>query len=116
MHAGTKVADTMTAQSHSLGEAHPVIIGPVITSFQAIQGQDSLWTFSGHVSDSNQGAITVTLGGLPSTQGQTVTVQSNGNFSITIQLQPGENGIATAQATDSLALQSNVAMALVSQN
>jgi hypothetical protein len=93
-------------------------LGPTITSFVAVPGQNHVWTFAGTVVDTapNHGQIVIALGGLPSLQGQTVTANSDGTFSITIQLQPGENGIATAQATDALGLTSEVAMAVVNGN
>jgi hypothetical protein len=113
VHSGARAIQAAAMQGTSVGEDFG---GPIITSFQAVQGPNNLWTFSGQVSDPNPGPITVTLGGLPGLQGQTVGVQPNGSFSITIQLRPGVSGIATAQATDSLAIESNVAMALVDPN
>jgi hypothetical protein len=92
---------------------------PAITSFLATEGPGHLWSFSGTVTDgnTNPNPIVVTLGGLPSIQGKTTTVDpTSGAFSITIQLQIGENGTATAQATDALGAVSNLAMALVQGN
>lgn len=74
----------------------------VITAFQATEGQNNLWTFSGTVTDSAQGhgTITVHFGGLPQLIGQTTTVQGNGSFSLTIQVPPNTYDVASAVATD----------------
>ena len=45
----------------------------------------------------------VGLGGLPSVQGCTVQVQANGWFSVTVRLQAGESGTATAVSASSSA-------------
>jgi hypothetical protein len=88
---------------------------PVITGFQANRGSGNCWTFSGTVIDQNPAGLTVTFGGLPSLQGQVATTNASGYFSLTVQLQPGECGMATAQTTDWAGLQSNVATASVVQ-
>jgi hypothetical protein len=73
---------------------------PVITNFAAIEGSGRIWTFQGQVTDENAKGLTVNLGGLPSLQNTTATVDSSGWFVLTVQLQPNENGTATAQTTD----------------
>lgn len=86
---------------------------PVISNFTAAEGPNHMWTFSGNVQDESATALVVTLGGIPSLQGQTVTVDSQGHFSLTLCLQPGESGTATAVTTDWWGLESNEALAIV---
>jgi hypothetical protein len=86
---------------------------PQITSFSASPGFGNVWVFSGTVVDESAQGLIVALGGLPSLNGKTATVASNGNFSLSVQLQPGEDGVATAQTADWWGLQSNVAQVLV---
>jgi hypothetical protein len=87
---------------------------PVISNFQASQSSGNYWTFTGQVSDDQSvTGLVVTLGGLPSLKGVTATVNSNGWFSITIKLQPGEDGTATAQTTDWWGKVSNTAWTIV---
>ena len=59
--------------------------------------------------------MTVTFGGLPTLVGTTVNTAADGSFTLTIKLQDGENGTATAQTTDVWGQASNVAMACVHQ-
>jgi hypothetical protein len=95
---------------HDQGQA-----GPVISNFTATEGYNNIWTFSGMVTDGTSSAagLTVTFGGLNSLNGKTATVGSNGVFTLTVQLQPGEGGYATAQTTDSSGFNSNLAQVLV---
>ncbi len=89
---------------------------PTIGNFQAVEGTNRVWTFSGTVTDGEgAGGLTVTFGGLPTLNGKTVNTAADGTFSLTIQLQVGENGTATAQTTDAWGQASNVAMANVHQ-
>jgi hypothetical protein len=81
---------------------------PVISGFQATHS-GNYWTFSGTVIDQNPAGLTVTFGGLPSLQGRVATTNGSGSFSLTVQLQPGEGGTATAQTTDWAGQQSNLA-------
>jgi hypothetical protein len=95
----------------NLASAQVASSPPTITNFTAIHQYGTIWTFAGQVTDpSGAGQLTVTLGGLPSLNNVTATVQDNGWFSVTVQLANGENGTATAQTTDWWGLQSNVAM------
>lgn len=86
---------------------------PVITSFNAVQGSGGYWTFSGTVTDDTPAGATVTFAGLPELAGKKITVNADGTFSYTVQLQPGESGMVTAQATDVWGQTSNVARDLV---
>jgi hypothetical protein len=88
---------------------------PQITNFTATEGQMRMWTFSGTVEAQYAPGLVVTFGGLASLQNQTATVGADGSFSLTIQLQPGETGYATAQVTDWWGLQSQIMEAWVSQ-
>jgi hypothetical protein len=73
-----------------------------------------MWTFSGQVTDDQSvGGLVVTLGGLPSLQGVTVTTNSQGGFSYTCQLGANESGTATAQTQDIWGVLSNVAWTVV---
>ena len=84
-------------------------MAPSITSFMAQRQLGNVWVFSGHVMDEYPAGLTVRLGGMPSLNGVTVVTDANGDFSVTLQLQDGEGGTATAQTTDWWGLDSNVA-------
>jgi hypothetical protein len=87
---------------------------PVISNFTASHFAGSMCTFSGQVTDDQSVAgLTVTLGGIPSLKGVTVTTNSQGWFTYTCQLQAGESGTATAQTQDIWGLLSNVAWTIV---
>lgn len=87
---------------------------PVILNFQAIDQQiNNFWTFRGQVMDEAAPGLTVTLGGLASLSGQTVTVDFDGWFSLTVQLQAGETGFASAIVTDWLNQTSSAVFAFV---
>jgi hypothetical protein len=92
---------------------------PQIDSFKAIEGPNHMWTFTGHVVDPSPQDLVIYLGGQPvSLSGKTINnVDSNGNFSIAIQLNgtTTDNGMAMAQAVDAWGLTSNFAMASVCQ-
>jgi hypothetical protein len=83
---------------------------PVISNFTASQLGGGYWTFQGQVTDDQSVAgLVVTLGGLPSLNGVTATVNSQGWFSVTVKLKPGESGTATAQTADLWGMPSNTA-------
>lgn len=86
---------------------------PVITNFRAIQGPDNFWTFTGHVNDESPADLIVRFGGVAGLAGLTATVGSNGDFSLTVELMPGQVGTVTAQTTDWWGLDSNVATAVL---
>jgi hypothetical protein len=90
--------------------------GPVITEFHASEGEGGWWTFSGVVVADNPWGLTVRFGGLSSLQGQTTDVQGDGTFQLTIRLQNGEEGLATAQTTDWQGRDSNLAQDYVHQS
>ncbi len=84
-----------------------------LVNFQAIEEPGNVWTFQGQVIGQNVAGLTVLFGGLPSLQGMSAVVEEDGWFHLTIQLQQGESGTATAQATDGWWLYSNIAQAVV---
>jgi hypothetical protein len=86
---------------------------PVINTFTAVPNPDGTWTFSGHLTDAAPQGETVMLGGLRSLAGTAATVNSTGDFSVTIALQTGDMGTATAQMTDWWGQPSNQAQFVV---
>lgn len=73
---------------------------PTILDFTCVPEIGNMWTFSGRVADEHAAGMTVSFGGLPSLLGKTATVNADGTFSFTIELQPGEEGTATAWTCD----------------
>ncbi len=87
---------------------------PTICEFSATRMNDTVWSFQGRVTDEDPEGLTVYLGGLASLNGVTATVQADGTFSVTCNLQPDETGSATAMTYDWFGQESNEALALVS--
>jgi len=73
---------------------------PTITNFTGMANLSNIWVFSGTVNAPSPAGLVITFGGLPSLAGKTAVVQADGTFQLTVQLQPGESGTATAQTTD----------------
>jgi streptogramin lyase len=100
-----------TTDAHGLVSNTATIVltanAPVITNFAATAEGSNIWTFSGTVTDQTPAGMVVTFGGLPSLVGQTAIVQANGTFELTVSLQAGEEGTATAQTIDAWGLVSN---------
>ncbi len=86
---------------------------PIIQGFTATENSNNYWTFSGWVSDESAPGLIVQFGGLPSVTGKTAVVGTDGTFSLTVQLQPGEAGDVTAQVTDWWGLMSVLVSAVV---
>src|SRR6516165_4377065 len=86
------------------------VAAPQVISFIATQTGAQTWVFSGTVSSPDLLSTTVQLGGLPSLNGVSCGVRPDGTFSVTVTLQSGECGAASAQATEGL---SGLASALV---
>jgi hypothetical protein len=82
---------------------------PAITNFSAVENPDGSWTFSGYVTDAAPQGEVVNFGGLNSLQNKTARANSFGYFTLTVTLQPGEQGTATALATDWWGQASNLA-------
>lgn len=88
------------------------MIGPEIVDFYASEGEGGWWTFTGRVETYSPGGLIVSLGGLDSLRQQSVEVNEDGTFSITVQLRRTpvcEEGIATARTSDWDGQASNVA-------
>jgi hypothetical protein len=110
----TAVASNQTTNSTGTATRTLNDGAPSISNFTASQLGGGYWTFQGQVSDDQTVAgLVVKLGGLPSLKGVTATVNSQGWFSVTVQLQNGESGTATAQTTDCWGLTSNIAWTTV---
>jgi hypothetical protein len=101
------------------GTPPPATSPPTITNFTAIEGTNNTWTISGQVNTGNLQGTTVQLGGLQglgNNQGTvTVTVNDQGWFSVTVILGSGDDGTATAVATDGSGAVSGMAKTLVRQ-
>ena len=106
---GTVSAATTDGQSNV---AQVTLTDPAatITSFGWIEYPNNMFVFSGHVNGGYSGEV-VSFGGLKSLQGQTTTVDANGNFSLVVRLDGtmADYGTATAQAVDAWGVQSNLA-------
>lgn len=86
---------------------------PRIIEFIGVEEGPNVWTFQGQVVGDNAAGLVVQFGGIPSLEGQTATTDANGFFQLTVRLNPGEDGTATAQTTDRWGQSSNVARTLV---
>jgi hypothetical protein len=82
---------------------------PVIAPFYASQ-QGYAWIIQGRVADEAPAGLTVTFhSGIPSIDGRTTTVLSDGSFYIVAYLKWGESGVVSAQTTDWFGIASNTA-------
>jgi hypothetical protein len=89
---------------------------PTIVNFRAVNNGNRSWTFSGQVQDNEPVAgLVVELRGIPSLDNPPASpvVQTNGTFSYTLMLQPGEQGGVVAYTHDQWGQQSNEATAYV---
>jgi hypothetical protein len=90
---------------------------PVILGFEALQGANNVWTFRGRVTDEHAPGLTVRLWGLPTLDGTVgyteVTVGSDGWFSYSVTLGPGEQGTVSACALDWWDVQSQMVTDIV---
>lgn len=95
-----------------------VSAAPVISNFDASEcpGPSRTWEFSGQVTDESLRGLTVRFGGLPSLEGKTATVQSNGWFYLYLQLEEDEEGTAWCQTTDWWGQDSSQAQDIVRQS
>jgi hypothetical protein len=94
------VAPVLPGAGSHLSSLQAPVNAPQILSFIATQIGAQTWVFSGTVSSPDLMSTTVQLGGLSSLGGVSCGVQANGAFSVTVTLQSGEYGTASAQATD----------------
>lgn len=75
---------------------------PGVAWLDYIQETGNYYTFYGVVNGENLDGVTVTLGGLDAFESiNPVLVNSDGTFTVTVQLQPGDSGVASAEVTDS---------------
>jgi hypothetical protein len=85
---------------------------PVLTSFDAVEGQTHCWTFRGTVTYHRHfNTMTINLGGVPvSIQGKTATADNTGHFEITLMLNgySSDNGTVWAKAVSPWGLESNM--------
>ncbi len=91
--------------------------GTVIDEFWASTGSLNVFTFTGHVQGGYQGEV-VNFSGLKDLDGQSATVDANGGFRFTTQLdgRQDDEGDAYAQATDAWGVQSNEASYWITQS
>jgi hypothetical protein len=90
---GTTVTEQITMTNNA----------PTITDFVAIAGPANIWTFQGRVTDESHHNLTVMFGGEPdSIQGHTATVEEDGWFYLTLELDgtQNDNGEVHASVTD----------------
>jgi hypothetical protein len=101
---GQILAATVDALGQASGSAALTVASniPAIINFTATnQGANNFWTFRGQVQDEEPAGLSVRLAGLPTlNSSDLVTVDFDGWFSLTVQLQPGEGGFASAVVTD----------------
>lgn len=110
---------TIRARTQTWNDMYEVVYGdwvsltftynmpPQITSFTAIEGPDSVWTFEGTVWDENVMGLTIVFGGV--LDGHQVLANGDGTFSYSLQLTPDQEGLVTAQTTDEYGEDSNIA-------
>jgi hypothetical protein len=110
------LADEPAGGTLSGGTSRPTTLpppsGPIITQFMATNSAGNTWVFQGLVNDGPT-AVTIYFGGLPSLQGLSVEVNTDGSFSLPVLLRPGESGTATAYAVDEDGLVSPIVFTLV---
>jgi len=90
-------SETATAVITSLGAAPPTIV-----SFDGEQGLGTCWTFTGEVEGVSPELMIITFSGLQTLQNVTITPNSDGEFTICVQLldSPADTGLLTVVATD----------------
>lgn len=100
---GGLVTDSGPTFSTSVSLGGGARISSQLVNFAAEEIGHGYFVFTGQVLTNGVGAagVTVTLGGLPSLVGRTVTTASDGTFSLFIQLQTNgtDNGTAEASAS-----------------
>ena len=90
-------------------------MAPSITGFCGQRTLGHIWTFTGHVTDEYAAGLKITFGGaVQAMDGQSTTVDANGDFTFTIEIPDGQEGGVSAQTTDWWGLASNQAIWVVS--
>jgi hypothetical protein len=84
---------------------------PVITSFDAVQGQSNVWIFTGQVNYRWPWTLTIQFGGL--LDGESCSVNLDGTFNFSWIFPPDTNGIVSAQAFTPQGVGSNVVFELI---
>ena len=81
---------------------------PQIINVQATEESNNSWTFTGTVVAPSTANLVVTFSGLQSVQGTQISIAADGAFSLSVTLQPGEEGTLDAETTDCWGQSSNV--------
>jgi hypothetical protein len=96
------VVGAVTADGQSNIALATLAVGPaVINNFKAVAQPGGYYQFSGNVSGTapTQGMV-IDFGGLACLQNQTVAVNADGSFCLTIQVPQGQTGMVWAQSVD----------------
>jgi hypothetical protein len=88
---------------------------PTIELFGVVAGPLNFYTFSGQVTGDVTGGMVITFGGqVQAMNGRTVTVDADGYFAISVQINSNDLGTVTATATDWWGIYSDEVAVLVS--
>jgi hypothetical protein len=96
-------------QSSNTAQVTVASAPPVISNLTVYQANANTWVITGSVADESAAGLVIQFSGLASLAGKTAVVGANGTFSLTFQLQPGEQGEVYAQTADWWGLNSNQA-------
>jgi hypothetical protein len=87
---------------------------PAIANFSVYAGYLNYYTFTGTVTGDVTGGMAVSFGGQVSAlSGQSVSVDANGNFCITVKINPNDVGSVSATASDWWGIYSDTAYVLM---
>lgn len=94
------------------GTSKPADAAPMIVNFLATPNGPGWYQLTGQVIDESPGGLVVNFGGIPSAVGKSVTTNSDGTFSLLLQVQTDgtDTGNITAVTQDAAGHQSNTAM------
>lgn len=120
--AGSAVTNTdgsyaVTVEATSLGTVHATVnnsanLGsneaeatiyappPTINNFQVIHQTSNLYTLAGSVTAAPAAGLTISFSGFTDVSGQSVTVEADCSFSLTLALSASDCGLITAQLVD----------------
>ncbi|HJZ57981.1 MAG TPA: hypothetical protein VKE74_23690 [Gemmataceae bacterium] len=90
--------------------AAPINVAPQIVNFAAESLGGGSYLITGRVIDESPGGLRITLGGSTSASGQFTLTQSDGRFTLIVQLRTDgtDSGFITASTVDNRGLASNV--------
>lgn len=92
----------------------PQLAGPTITQFTCEGGALNLWTFYGQVANPTGVAnLTIEFDGISAINGQSVPVNPDGSFSLTIPVPAGQTGVVGAVLVDDSGAEYDEALTLV---